>query len=104
MTGDETKTHPVFFQKPANACVPVFGEKLGEIPYPTMTKNYQFECELVVAIGKSGKDVPVENANELIYGFAVGLDMTRRDLMFDCKNESRPWEISKSFDNSAPIG
>jgi fumarylpyruvate hydrolase len=77
------------------------------IPYPPETNNYHYEIELVVAIGKSGKsgkDIPLENAGDYIFGYAVGLDMTRRDLQIKMREQGRPWEIGKAFDYSAPIG
>ncbi len=77
---------------------------LTELPYPPQTSNYHYECELVVAIGKGGRDIPVERAREHIYGYAVGFDMTRRDLQGQMKDAGRPWEVGKAFDYSAPIG
>jgi fumarylpyruvate hydrolase len=80
------------------------GASLVTIPYPPMTANFHFEIELVVAIGKGGADIPVGQALEHVYGYAVGLDMTRRDLQLDARDKGRPWEFGKSFSHSAPIG
>jgi fumarylpyruvate hydrolase len=74
------------------------------IPYPALTNNFHYEIELVVAIGKGGKDISVEDANNHVYGYAVGLDMTRRDLQMRMREAGRPWEIGKAFDYSAPVG
>ena len=95
---------PFFFCKPADALVPVAAEQWGEIPYPSQTSNFHFEMELVVALGSGGKDLTVEQAEKCIYGYAAGLDMTRRDLQSECKKQGRPWEVGKAFDQSAPIG
>ncbi|MGS0756691.1 fumarylacetoacetate hydrolase family protein, partial [Roseateles sp. GG27B] len=74
------------------------------VPYPSLTKNYHHEIELVVVIGQSGKNIPVETALEHVYGYAVGLDMTRRDIQLEARDKGRPWEFGKSFSQSAPIG
>ena len=95
---------PFFFCKPADALVPVAAEQWGEIAYPSQTSNFHFEMELVVALGSGGKDLTVEQAEKCIYGYAAGLDMTRRDLQSECKKQGRPWEVGKAFDQSAPIG
>lgn len=95
---------PFFFSKPADALVPIAAEQWGEIPYPSQTSNFHFEMELVVALGSGGKDLTVEQAEKCIYGYAAGLDMTRRDLQSECKKQGRPWEVGKAFDHSAPIG
>jgi fumarylpyruvate hydrolase len=76
----------------------------GDMPYPSLTKNLHHEIELVVAIGKGGKNIKAADAMNHIYGYAVGLDMTRRDLQNDMKKQGRPWCIGKGFDHSAPIG
>lgn len=91
---------PFFFLKPADAVVP----SGTAIPYPRMTGNYHHEIELVVAIGARGREVPVERASELIFGYAVGLDMTRRDLQLQARDKGRPWDTGKAFDQSAPCG
>jgi len=95
---------PFFFTKPADALVPVAADQWGEIPYPSQTSNFHYEMELVVALGSGGKDLTVEQAAKCIYGYAAGLDMTRRDLQAECKKQGRPWEIGKAFDCSGPIG
>lgn len=91
---------PFFFQKPRDAIV-LDGTR---IPYPPFTANFQFEVELVVALGKGGRDIAVEEANGLIWGYAVGIDFTRRDRQFDARDMRLPWEVGKSFDASAPCG
>jgi fumarylpyruvate hydrolase len=91
---------PFFFQKPRDAIV-LDGAR---IPYPPFTSNFQFEVELVVALGKGGRDIAVEEANSLIWGYAVGIDFTRRDRQFDARDMRLPWEVGKSFDASAPCG
>jgi fumarylpyruvate hydrolase len=95
---------PFFFLKPADALVFVKDGETGTIPYPSQTKNLHHEIELVVAIGKGGKNISAAHAMQHIYGYAVGLDMTRRDLQNDMKKQGRPWCIGKAFDHSAPIG
>jgi fumarylpyruvate hydrolase len=77
---------------------------VADHPYPTLTKNYHYEVELVAALHRGGRDLPIERALELVYGYAIGLDMTRRDLQRAMGDEKKPWEIGKSFDRSAPIG
>ena len=95
---------PFFFLKPDNAVVPVgYGETLT-LDYPSETQNYHYEAELVAVIGKSGSDIPLEQALDYVWGYAVGLDMTRRDLQMNMREMGRPWEIGKAFDNSAPLG
>ncbi|MDW3685548.1 fumarylacetoacetate hydrolase family protein [Cupriavidus sp. CV2] len=101
---DPDREPPFFFCKPADAVIPVaYGETLT-LPYPAQTSNYHYESELVVAIGKGGADIPLEQALEHVWGYAVGLDMTRRDLQMKMREMGRPWEIGKAFDASAPIG
>ena len=95
---------PFFFMKPADAAVVVDEGQTGCIPYPALTKNLHHEIELVVAIGTGGKNIKAADANKHIYGYAVGLDMTRRDLQGEMKKQGRPWCIGKAFDHSAPIG
>ncbi|MBN9425725.1 MAG: fumarylacetoacetate hydrolase family protein [Burkholderiales bacterium] len=95
---------PFFFLKPADAVVPVEAGTVGQIDYPSQTKDFHHEIELVVAIGKGGKNISAADAAKHIYGYAVGLDMTRRDLQGDMKKQGRPWCIGKAFDQSAPIG
>jgi len=95
---------PFFFMKPADAVLVVAAGETGSMPYPSLTKNLHHEIELVVAIGTGGKDIKAADAHKHIFGYAVGLDMTRRDLQNDMKKQGRPWCIGKGFDNSAPIG
>ena len=95
---------PFFFMKPADAVLVVNAGETGDMPYPSLTKNLHHEIELVVAIGKGGKNIKAADALSHIYGYAVGLDMTRRDLQNDMKKQGRPWCIGKGFDHSAPIG
>lgn len=95
---------PFFFQKPADAILFVAAGSTGEMPYPQATSNMHYEMEMVVAIGKRGKNIAKEQANEYIFGYACGLDMTRRDCQFAMRDKGRPWEIGKAFDHSAPIG
>jgi 2-keto-4-pentenoate hydratase/2-oxohepta-3-ene-1,7-dioic acid hydratase in catechol pathway len=104
MGSDPTREPPFFFQKPSDAIQYVAPGTTADHPYPTLTKNYHYELELVAALDRGGKNVPVERALELVYGYAVGLDMTRRDLQRAMGEEKKPWEIGKSFDRSAPIG
>ena len=90
---------PFFFQKPTDAiCMD------GVVPYPPLTADFQYEVELVVGIGKVGRSLPVEQALTIVYGYAVGLDMTRRDRQREAAKKGLPWEIGKSFDASAPCG
>jgi len=95
---------PFFFLKPASAVVPVAAGGVGEIAYPPQTGNLHHEVELVVAIGLGGRDIAAADAAKHIWGYAVGLDMTRRDLQNEMKKAGRPWCIGKAFDESAPIG
>lgn len=95
---------PFFFIKPTDALVLVNPGETGTMPYPPLTKNLHHEIELVVAIGKGGKNIKAADAFSHIYGYAVGLDMTRRDLQGEMKKQGRPWCIGKGFDHSAPMG
>ncbi|MGN7743260.1 fumarylacetoacetate hydrolase family protein [Pseudomonas sp. 22526] len=101
---DPDREPPFFFCKPADAVVPVHNGQTLELAYPAETSNYHYEIELVVAIGKGGRDIAKEQANEHVWGYAVGLDMTRRDLQMKAREMGRPWELGKAFDQSAPIG
>lgn len=101
---DPDREPPFFFCKPADAVVPAVDGQTLAIPYPSETSNYQYEIELVVAIGKAGQDISLERAEEHIFGYAVGIDMTRRDLQMKMREAGRPWELGKAFDQSAPIG
>ena len=104
MGSDPTREPPFFFQKPSDAIQYVAPGTTADHPYPTLTKNYHYEIELVAALDKGGRNVPVEQALALVYGYTVGLDMTRRDLQRAMGDEKKPWEIGKSFDRSAPLG
>jgi len=102
--GHTGREPPFFFMKPADAVLPVADGELGQMAYPPLTQNLHHEIELVVALGAGGRDVPAERAAELIWGYAIGLDMTRRDLQNEMKKQGRPWCIGKAFEHSAPIG
>ncbi len=95
---------PFFFMKPADAVVPVNEGEVGAMHYPPGTSDLHHEIEMVVAIGTAGRDIPADRALDHVYGYAVGLDMTRRDLQGEMKKQGRPWEVGKAFDGSAPIG
>jgi fumarylpyruvate hydrolase len=95
---------PFFFMKPADAAVVVAAGETGTIAYPALTKNLHHEIELVAAIGMGGKNIAAADAHKHIFGYAVGLDMTRRDLQGEMKKQGRPWDIGKGFEQSAPIG
>ena len=101
--GDSGREAPFFFMKPADAVLPVAQGSVGEMAYPTMTKDLHHEIELVVALASGGKNISAAEAVKHIYGYAVGLDMTRRDLQAEAKKLGRPWCTSKGFDQSAPI-
>lgn len=101
---DPDREPPFFFCKPADAVVPVAQGQVLELDYPVETSNYHYEIELVVAIGKGGRDIPQAQASEHVWGYAVGLDMTRRDRQMQMREMGRPWELGKAFDRSAPIG
>jgi fumarylpyruvate hydrolase len=95
---------PFFFMKPADAVLPVAEGATGRMAYPSLTAKLHHEVELVVAIGRGGRDIPVAEAPQHVWGYAVGLDMTRRDLQNAMKAQGRPWDIGKGFEQSAPIG
>lgn len=97
MGHDPDREDPFFFQKPADAL-----DQSGEFPYPPATSEVHHEVELVVLLKSGGHDIPVEDALEHVFGYAVGLDMTRRDLQQAAKKAGRPWEVGKAFDRSAP--
>ena len=98
MGADPDREPPFFFAKPANAIVP----NGATIAYPPATKNLHYEIELVVVIGKGGSAIPVAKALAHVFGYAVGLDMTRRDLQNEAKKMGRPWDMGKGYDQSAP--
>lgn len=99
MGHDPEREEPFFFQKAPDAL-----RTDGRFPYPQVSRDVHHEIELVVALAKGGRDIPVGEAGACIYGYAVGLDMTRRDLQGIAKKQGRPWEIGKSFDHAGPIG
>jgi fumarylpyruvate hydrolase len=104
MGSDPNREPPFFFQKPSDAIQLVPPGQTVNHPYPTLTKNYHYEIELVAALNKGGRNIPIDRALDLVYGYAIGLDMTRRDLQRGMGDQKKPWEIGKSFDHSAPIG
>ena len=104
MGSDPTREPPFFFQKPTDAVQFVPQGTVADHPYPTLTKNYHYEAELVAALHKGGRNIAVADALNLVYGYTLGLDMTRRDLQRALGDEKKPWEIGKSFDHSAPLG
>ena len=104
MGSDPTREPPFFFQKPTDAIQTVAPGTVADHPYPSLTRNYHYEVELVAALHRGGRDIPVERALDHVYAYALGLDMTRRDLQRAMGDEKKPWEIGKSFDHSAPIG
>lgn len=99
MGSDPSREPPFFFSKPADAVV----ANHSLLPYPARTQNLHHEVELVIAIAKQGKNIPLAEAESYIYGYAVGNDLTRRDLQSEARKEGRPWDTAKGFDNSAPI-
>lgn len=102
--GGTGREPPFFFMKPADAVFPVAYAEVAELPYPDMTEDFQYELELVAAIGKTGKNIAAVDAMQYVWGYAIGLDMTRRDLQADAKSLRRPWDTGKAFEQSAPIG
>jgi len=99
MGHDPDKEPPFFFQKnPDNVLVG------SDFPYPPRSNSVHHEIEMIVALSKGGKDIPSDKALDCIFGYAVGIDMTRRDLQEQCKKLQRPWEIGKAFEHSAPMG
>lgn len=103
MGGDSTKEPPFFFSKPADSILAVEAGHRGRMQYPLVTQDLQHEIEMVVAIGRAGVKRMPENALELVFGYAVGLDMTRRDLQNQMREKKRPWDIGKAFAQAAPI-
>ena len=100
MGGDPDRQQPFFFSKPADAVIATG----SALPFPTLTADLHHEVELVIALGAGSSGVAVEDALALIYGHAVGIDLTRRDLQVEAKKAGRPWDMAKGFDNSAPVG
>lgn len=103
MGGDAAKEPPFFFTKPAHSVVPIVPGG-GTIPYPPATKDLHYEVEMVVAIGKEGAFIQREDALDHVFGYALGFDMTRRDLQAAAKEMRRPWDFGKAFEGAAPIG
>lgn len=99
MGKDPTRDKPFFFMKPSDAVMP----DGSDIPYPPLTSNFHYEIELVLAIGKEGRNIPEEKALDHVWGYAVGIDLTRRDLQQVAKDNGHPWEWGKAFDHSAPM-
>jgi len=104
MGSNPDREPPFFFQKPTDAIQHVPTSTVADHAYPSLTKNYHYEAELVAVLDKGGRDIPVNQALELVYGYSLGLDMTRRDLQRAMGDQKKPWEIGKSFDHSAVIG
>ena len=104
MGSDPNREPPFFFQKPTDAIQIVPPGETIDHPYPSLTKNYHYEVELVAALWRGGRNIPVDQALDHVYAYTVGLDMTRRDLQRAMGAEKKPWEIGKSFDHSAPLG
>lgn len=102
--GASGREPPFFFLKPADSAWFAPAETAAELPYPSATSNLHHEIELVIAIGTGGSNIAAADAERHIYGYAVGLDMTRRDLQNEMKKQGRPWSIGKAFDLSAPVG
>ena len=102
--GHSGREPPFFFMKPADAVLAVTEDQLGQMRYPSLTRDLHHEVELVVAIGKGGSNIKAADAMDHVYGYAVGLDMTRRDLQGEAKKQGRPWDAGKGFEQSAPIG
>jgi fumarylpyruvate hydrolase len=99
MGADPAREQPFFFVKPADVIVP----NGAQVPYPSRTANFHHEIELVVAIGRGGRNIDAAAALDHVYGYAVGNDLTRRDLLIDAQEKRQPWDVSKAFDHSAPI-
>lgn len=99
MGHDPTRELPFFFQKPSDAVLP----NGADFPYPPMSENVHHEIELIVALSLGGRNIALDDALEHVYGYAVGVDITRRDLQQEMKQKGRPWEAGKAFDHSAPL-
>ena len=104
MGSDPTREPPFFFQKPSDAVQIVLPGEVAEHAYPSLTHNYHHELELVAVLGSGGRNIPAASALDHVFGYSIGLDMTRRDLQRGMGDQKKPWEIGKSFDHSAPIG
>ncbi|TAN06448.1 MAG: FAA hydrolase family protein [Rhodanobacteraceae bacterium] len=94
-----SRANPVFFMKPADAIVP----EGGTVPYPSVTHELHHELEMVVALARGGRDIDVTHALDCVFGYGVGLDLTRRDLQAAMKAKGLPWDVAKGFDGSAPV-
>ena len=103
MGADPDREPPFFFMKPADA-LQIVGSEPARHVYPPKHRSYHFEVEMVAALAGGGSDIPVESALDHVYGYAIGLDMTRRDLQEEAKKMSRPWDTGKAADGSGPIG
>jgi fumarylpyruvate hydrolase len=104
-SGSDPKSEPpFFFQKPTDAVQFVAPGATADHPYPTLTENYHHEVELVAFLKSGGRDIPPDQALDHVFGYGIGLDMTRRDLQRAMGAQKKPWEIGKSFDHSAPMG
>jgi fumarylpyruvate hydrolase len=104
MGGDPTREAPFFFMKPADTVVSCSPDRAIELPFPSMTEEYHFEAEMVVALGKGGQNIAESDALGHVFGYGAGLDMTRRDRQDEAKATRRPWEVGKCADHSAPVG
>ena len=104
MGSDPTREPPFFFQKPTDAIQNVAVGTVADHPYPTLTKNYHYEVELVAALHQGGRSIPAAQALDHVYAYTIGLDMTRRDLQRAMGDQKKPWEIGKSFDHAAVLG
>ena len=104
MGSNPDREPPFFFQKPTDAIQNVAPGVVAPHPYPSLTKNYHYEVELVAALGKGGRNIPAAQALDHVYAYTLGLDMTRRDLQRAMGDQKKPWEIGKSFDHSAVLG
>lgn len=102
--GESGREPPFFFSKPADSVLNIATGTEGLLPYPSQTQDLHHEVELVVALGAGGRDLTVEQAASAVWGYAIGLDMTRRDLQAQAKKAGRPWDTAKGFDHAAPIG
>ncbi|KAF1022763.1 MAG: Fumarylpyruvate hydrolase [Paracidovorax wautersii] len=102
--GHSGREAPFFFLKPADALLVVQPGETATLPYPDQTEDFHHEIELVVALAKGGRNIAAADALSHVYGYAVGLDMTRRDLQAQAKKQGRPWCAAKGFEHSAPIG
>jgi fumarylpyruvate hydrolase len=100
MGGDPQREFPFFFSKPADAVVP----SGWRLPFPVKTSELHHEVELVIALNKGGANIHAADASSMIFGYAVGIDLTRRDLQAEAKKTGRPWDMAKGFDHSAPVG